>query len=205
MGCGSSRITGIMQGSGCGGRCSGGAIGGNNFNMRSNPNEHLEINILLKKSEIDYDIGMITHVVGNREIGHGATQEQGWNLANTNDHTGEVYLIARWIENAVNEVKEVFRRYLIDWQVCACNILDYVVGDYVFRLCMPRNFDMNLTKPLRAAAHEFVVNRTLYDWFMRTKPDEAHLYKAIYENALERLRSMINRRMGGVRTRPFPH
>ena len=65
----------------------------------------MTITITLKKPEIDYDIAMTTHVVMNRELAAGATQEQGFNYANTQDESGgEVHLITRFRERPSPEV-----------------------------------------------------------------------------------------------------
>lgn len=64
----------------------------------------MTITITLKKPEIDYDIAMTTHVVMNRELAAGATQEQGFNYANTQDETGEVNLLTRYVEKAIAEL-----------------------------------------------------------------------------------------------------
>ena len=162
------------------------------------------IEIKLYKMELDYDIGMITHVVSNREIAAGATNEQGWNYSNTDDESGEVNLIARFEENAIHELSAVLARYLVDNKDISDNILDSAYHDTTFTLNMPETFNKNYTKPLRSAAHDFVVSRVLYDWFLRTKPDEASIYRQSYEDARDKVIGYINRRTGFTSIKPWP-
>lgn len=166
--------------------------------------KHLTIRLL--KSEIDYDVGMITHVISNRQMGHGWTPEQGFNIANTQDKTGEVNLIARFEELAINELKGALGRYMSDpgEDKSDNNLENAEVELYIFELDVPPTFKNSYTHALRSAMHEYVVNRTLYLWFMRVKPDEAILYKELYEDALSAVKSAINKRTGIAKLKPYP-
>lgn len=163
----------------------------------------MTITILLKKSEIDYDIAMSTHVIMNRELAAGATEEQGFNYANTQDETGEVNLITRWVEKAVSELAGGMARYLEDYTFESTNDLT-PFSSAEFILNMPDNFDKTLTHPLRGAMHDYVVNRTIYDWFMKAKPDEAQVYEKLFTDAYEKVKSLLNRRRGFVKIKPYP-
>ena len=151
----------------------------------------MTITILLKKSEIDYDIAMSTHVIMNRELAAGATEEQGFNYANTQDETGEVNLITRWVEKAISELAGGMARYLEDYTFESTNDL-VAFSEVVFILNMPENFDKTLTHPLRSAMHDYVVNRTTYDWFMKAKPDEAQVYEKLFTDAYDKVKSLLN-------------
>lgn len=164
----------------------------------------MDFEITLKKPELDYDIGMVTHVIMNREIGRGATQEQGFNMSNTQDESGEVHLIDRYIENAVNELIAELGRYLPEMTGSDNDLEGAKVGDFQFLFTVPDKFNRSYIGPLRSAMHEFVVNRVLFDWFIKTKPNEAPNYKMIYEDSLSKARSHINRRTGFTRIKPYP-
>lgn len=166
------------------------------------PNQQVEIT--LYERELDYDIGMITHVISNRETAAGATKEQGWNYSNTQDHIGEINLIARFKEVAVLELKAAFSKYLHEEELVSDDNLEQAYSDYTFVLDMPGEYNANFTKPLRSACHQFVVNRVLYDWFMRVKPDEAVLYRQLYEDAMKNVKSYMNKRGGRSRIKPYP-
>lgn len=163
----------------------------------------MAITITLKKAEIDYDIAMSTHIVMNREVSAGATQEQGFNYANTQDESGEVNLITRYVEKAISELAGGMSVYLEDYDYESTNDLN-AFDAAIFHLDMPANFDKTLTAPLRAAMHDYVVNRTVYDWFMRSKPDEAAIYERLYDEAYKQVKSLLNRRTGITRIKPWP-
>ena len=161
------------------------------------------ITITLKKPEIDYDIAMTTHVVMNRELASGATPEQGFNYANTQDETGEVNLITRYVEKAISELAGAMTRYLDDYAIESTNDLnDFDAA--MFYLNMPNTFDASLANPLRSAMHDYVVNRTIFDWYMKTKPDESPIYEKLYNESYERVKSLLNRRTGFVKIKPWP-
>lgn len=161
------------------------------------------ITITLKKPEIDYDIAMTTHVVMNRSIADGATQEQGFNYANTQDETGEVNLITRYSEKAISELAGAMGRYLQDYTIESTNDLrDF--DAVMFYLNMPDTFNASLMNPLRSAMHDYVVNRTIFDWYMKTKPDEALIYEKLYNESYDRVKSLLNRRTGFVKIKPWP-
>lgn len=163
----------------------------------------MAITITLKKPEIDYDIAMSTHIVMNRELAAGASQEQGFNYANTQDETGEVNMITRYVEKAISELAGGMSSYLEDYTFESTNDLT-AFDAAIFHLNMPANFDKTLTSPLRAAMHDYVVNRAIYDWFMKAKPDEAALYERLYDEAYSRVKSLLNRRTGITRIKPWP-
>lgn len=165
-----------------------------------------QLTIKLLKSEIDYDVGMITHVISNRQMGHGWTPEQGFNIANTQDKTGEINLIARFEELAVNELRGALSRYISETEGEESNnkLENAEVEFYIFELDVPNTFKASYIHSLRSAMHEYVVNRTLYLWFMRVKPDEAILYKELYEDALSAVKSAINKRTGIAKLKPYP-
>lgn len=159
--------------------------------------------ITLEKSEIDYDVAMTTHVVTNRELAAGASLEQGWNYSNTQDESGEVNIITRYEENAIVELTALLSRYLKDKEYESTNDLP-VFTDAVFYLEMPDNYDMALTAPLRSAMHDFVVNRVIYDWYLKAKPDEAVIYEKQYNDAYDRVKSLLNKRVGLSKIKPWP-
>lgn len=163
----------------------------------------MSIVITLKKSEIDYDVAMATHVVMNRELASGVTAEQGFNYANTQNETGEANLITRYVEKAISDLAGVMSAYLEDYVLESTNDLKAFEAA-VFNLDMPDNFDKTLTSPLRIAMHDYVVNRVIFDWFVKAKPDEAVIYKGLYDEAYSRVKSLLNRRTGISRIKPWP-
>lgn len=165
----------------------------------------MQIEIDLHSRHIYYDVGMITHVVMNREIASGATQEQAFNYANTDDYSGEVHLIARFKENAIYELVAAMGKYIEEYELDSENTFEKADEEtHTFVINVPDNFRKSYVDPLRAKLHEYVVNRILYLWFMRVKPDEAILYKELYEDALSAVKSAINKRTKIAKLKPYP-
>lgn len=165
----------------------------------------MEINITLHRSELDYDVAMITHVIMNRELAVGATEEQGWNYSNTMDHSGEINLISRFEENAISELIASLAKYLPDSITESNDSLDIAeVESFEFPFQFPETFAKSFVRPLRSAMHDYVVNRTLYDWFMRTKPDEAAIYEKLFTDSLDKIKEYSTKRTGFVKIKPYP-
>lgn len=165
----------------------------------------MQIEIDLHSRHIYYDVGMITHVVMNREIASGATQEQAFNYANTDDYSGEVHLIARFKENAIYELVAAMGKYTEEYELDSENTFEKADEEtHTFIINVPDNFRKSYVDPLRAKLHEYIVNRILYDWFMSAKPDEARIYEEKYNSALDKAKSYLNRRTGISRLKPYP-
>lgn len=161
--------------------------------------------ITLKKTEIHYDVDMITHVIGSRETAAGTPAEQAWNYSNTSDESGELNLINRFIGNAVDELVAALARYLKEEDVQESdNTLSDQVLEFKFNFEVPDNYNKTYIKPLRSSMHEFIINRVLFDWFLETKHDEAIKYEGKYRKALENAISFTNKRKGMIRLKPYP-
>lgn len=165
----------------------------------------MRVEIMLHSKQIYYDVGMITHVVMNREIASGATHEQAFNYANTDDYSGEVHLTARFKENAIFELVAAMGKYINEDQLESENTFEKADAEtHTFILDVPEKFRLSYVDPLRTKMHEYVVNRILYDWFMSAKPDEARIYEEKYNSALDKAKSYLNKRTGMSRLKPYP-
>jgi hypothetical protein len=160
--------------------------------------------ILLKKPEIDYDISMTARLIMLREIAGGATPEQGFNVANTQDEAGEVNLVNRYIEDAVNKLIEALGRYLPEITPNDNDLAGTEVESFRFPFTVPDNFNRVYIGSLRSAMHRFIVNRVLFDWFLKTKPNEAAGFEVVSNEALTDILSCMNRRTGFTRIKPYP-
>lgn len=165
----------------------------------------MTVTITLYRSEIDYDIGMITHVVANRALAAGATFEQAYNYSNTDDFNGEANLVMRFEESAINELIAALGRYLPETIISSNNSLSIAeVESFDFPFVLPDTFNLSFVRPLRSAMHDYVVNRTLFEWFKNSKPDEAVNYRDLYEDALGKTVVYLNKRTKPVRIKPYP-
>lgn len=165
----------------------------------------MKLTVSLNRAEISYDVAMATHVVGNREIGAGASTEQAWNYSNTEDHSGEVNLISRYMESASNDLIGDLAMYIDDSNDFSDNSLGGAeVEEFKYIFDVPENYNKTYIKPLRSKMHDYIVNMTLYRWFLQSKPDEASKYEHICEELLEDAESLLHKRKGLIRLKPYP-
>jgi hypothetical protein len=172
---------------------------------KTNKTSIMEIEVLLKKPELNYDVNLKTHIIANREASI-VSAEQAWNYSNTDDTSGELNLINRYMENAFNELIAALGRYLPGIASFASNndlsLAEVEAFDFLFDV--PDTYNTAYINPLRSSMHQFIVSRTLYDWFFETKPDEAMKYREQYETHLEKARGYMNKRTKPIRTKPYP-
>lgn len=165
----------------------------------------MDLLISLIKSEIEYDINTVTHLIGNRETADGKSVEQAHNYGST-DGKDEKKIIDRFMEDAVNDLIGSVANYMSNDMPFSDNDLEVAdVDSFDFPLEMPETFNKTYIRPIRSAMHKYIVNQTLFYWFTKTKPDEAALYEALNGPLLEDIKSYLNRRTKMLKIRPFPH
>jgi hypothetical protein len=165
----------------------------------------MEITISLLKSEVQYDVNSTVHLIGNRENAAGGSAEQSFNFGST-DGEDEKRIVDRFMEKASTDLMAVLGGYLSSEVEANDNDPINSPGySYDYFLNMPKLFNRAYVKPLRASMHEYLVNETLFKWFMRTKSDEAVAYRALADELEEDIRSYLNKRTEMLKIRPYPH
>lgn len=135
------------------------------------------ITITLLKSQLFYDIENITYTVGlNRNTGDNF--EQVSNIQN-NGEGGDRDMMLRSIETGFNEIKRNVNRFVTESTVASTNTFtSYTSGtdSFILTLSMPGNFNQASVDSIKSAAHEYIVDHALIDWFTAVKPDEVKIY-----------------------------
>lgn len=166
----------------------------------------MDLIVSLNRAELNYDVAMSTHVISNREFAGGASEEQAWNYSNTEDESGEFNLISRYLESASNDLIGGLAMYMKEEYEFSDNILEETeVEEFMYVFDVPENYNRSYLRPLRSKMHDYIVHRTLYRWFLQSKPNEADKHKAFAEEILEDSVSLLNKRNGLLKIRPYPH
>ena len=162
--------------------------------------------ITLFKNHLLYDITNITYTVGlNRNTG--ANFEQVANLQN-NGEGGDLDMMLRSIETAFNEIKRNVNRFITEETASSTNIFteytataddDDDVDKFELSLTMPGNFNQASVDSIKSAAHDYIVNHALIDWFTAVKPDEVTIYAQKKADAGVGLLSALYRKKAPVR------
>ena len=132
------------------------------------------IAITLLKAQLFYDIENITYTVGlNRNTGDNF--EQVSNIQN-NGEGGDRDMMLRSIETGFNEIKRNVNRFVSEATTASTNTFTSDTGSFVLTLAMPANFNQASVDSIKSAAHEYIVDHALIDWFTAVKPDEVKIY-----------------------------
>ena len=132
------------------------------------------IAITLLKSQLFYDIENITYTVGlNRNTGDNF--EQVSNIQN-NGEGGDRDMMLRSIETGFNEIKRNVNRFVSEATTASTNTFTSGTDSFVLTLAMPANFNQASVDSIKSAAHEYIVDHALIDWFTAVKPDEVKIY-----------------------------
>ena len=132
------------------------------------------ITITLAKAQLFYDIENITYTVGlNRNTGNNF--EQVSNIQN-NGEDGDRDMMLRSIETAFNEIKRNVNRFISESTTSSTNTFTSETDAFTLNLSMPGNFNQASVDSIKSAAHEYIVDHALIDWFTAVKPDEVKIY-----------------------------
>ena len=132
------------------------------------------ITITLAKAQLFYDIENITYTVGlNRNTGDNF--EQVSNIQN-NGEDGDRDMMLRSIETAFNEIKRNVNRFISESTTSSTNTFTSENDAFTLNLTMPGNFNQASVDSIKSAAHEYIVDHALIDWFTAVKPDEVKIY-----------------------------
>lgn len=119
---------------------------------------------------------------------------------------GNVDVVVRSLTRAHGELVHALSAY-----TAACTEHDLEVTtaplpmeEYVLRLRVPPGFSAPVADAVAAAAHSYMVNTALADWFGITKKDEAELYAARAREELEKVKRYLNARVHPVRRKMSP-
>lgn len=167
------------------------------------------ISIKLYLSLLYYDIKNKSYLTGRSRF-NGQNHEEVANMK-ANDDIEDASQIMQSISNAVGILKSRMGEYLNEEVTVGTNIPVHggdapdITNDVdqkssiEFSLLMPSNFNESTTDTIAKAAHQFVVNFTLADWFLITDKADAQDYSQAAQNNLEVIREAINKRVRPVR------
>lgn len=165
----------------------------------------MDLIVTLIKTEIQYDINSTVQLIGSRETADGGSPEQAFNFGST-DGKNERNMVDRFMEASVNDLISATARYLSESSDFSDNDLDIAnVDSFDFLFDVPETFNKAYIRPLRSSMHEYVVNQTLFKWFLRTKQNEAVMYRELADDLIDEIKGYLHKRTGMLKIRPYPH
>lgn len=157
------------------------------------------LNIALYYSELMYDVQNKTYLTGkSRETGDNF--EAVANMQ-ANDDEENKNQILRSIGNAISALKTSLSEYIIDAGDSSSNILQDVedAEKLELSLSMPSNYNNATRDTISAAAHQFIVNTAIGDWFAITNKADASDYVAQATANIIEIREAISKRVRPTR------
>lgn len=158
--------------------------------------------IKLYLSLLYFDIKNKTYLTG-RSRDTGENHEAVANMK-ANDDEEDASQIMQSVGNAVGVLKSKLSEYLDETLTAADNIpleCPEIDSQEAVTIClkMPSNFNESVTDTIAKAAHQYVVNFAIGDWFTITNKADAQDYTTLAGAQLEIIREAINRRVRPVR------
>ncbi len=163
------------------------------------------ISITLYVSELTYGVQNNTYLTGRTHL-NGNNFEHVANMQ-ANDDIENANQISRSIGNAFATLKMELNEYLEENDVTANNILpDTSINlndapkTLTLSLMMPTNFNNAVKDTISTAAHQYIVNTAISDWFTITNKEEAQDYLKQAAMNLVQIKKAINKRIRPKRT-----
>lgn len=154
-----------------------------------------ELTITLFCSELIYDIQNKTYLTGRSRLSQDNFEETANMQANDDEENRNQ--IVRSISNAFALMKVKMSEYIVDAGTTASNILQEMDSStkLQLQLRMPSNYNETTRETLASAAHQYIVNIAIADWFGITNKNDAAEYLATAKANIVEMREAVNKRV----------
>lgn len=152
--------------------------------------------VTLQTKEIKYDVQNKTHLTGQARNAEGTNYRATAYMQASNDDE-HAYQIMRSMCNAFSQLKVEMGEYLHEDGSTSDNLIDKTVEDekaLQLSFTLPSNFNNAACDSLAHMLHEYIVDRTLSEWFVITNPGDAQNYANLATAALERAKQALYKR-----------
>jgi hypothetical protein len=156
------------------------------------------LTVTLYTSELLYDVMNKTYLTGRSRFIGTNNEEVAYMQANE-DEENENQLL-RSIGNAFSYLKTRLSEYIEETATTVTNNLLTKDKNLTITLVLPSNVNQATSDTVSSAAHQYIVNLAMADWFTITNKADAADYAAKAEANLQELREAINKRVRPVRT-----
>ncbi|MBR4040826.1 MAG: hypothetical protein IKJ09_00730 [Bacteroidaceae bacterium] len=151
------------------------------------------LTVTLHMSELIYNVLNTTFLTG-RSRNNGNNHEEAANMQ-ANEDEENLNQIVRSIGNAFSTLKTKLSEYISSDGTSASNVLIDESANLSLTLLMPANYKQSTSESIASAAHQYLVNIAIGDWFTITNKDDAAYYMALAASNLQEIREAINKRV----------
>lgn len=155
-----------------------------------------EVTVTLESKEIKFDVMNKSHLTGQARNAEGKDYRSTAYMQASEDDE-HAYQILRSISNAFSHLKVELGEYLHEDGSTTNNMINEKVekGEALeLKFMLPSNFNNSACDSLGGMLHEYIVDRTLSEWFVITDKTDAQDYANLATAALERAKQALYKR-----------
>lgn len=159
------------------------------------------ITVTLEVRELKHDIMNRSHITGEVKEAEGKDYRTASHMQASEDE-GPDYQMLRSISNASSHIKTELAEYLHEEGTTSDNRINKAVdesGRLQLTFMLPSNFDNSACDSLGGMLHEYIVNRTLSEWYLITDKEDAQDYAGMAVGALEQAKQALYKRLRPTR------
>lgn len=155
------------------------------------------LKVKIETKELKFAIMNKTHVTARSLQASGKLNYEAAAHMQASEDLENSYELIRAISNAIAEIKVELGEYLNEKVTETDNLIDEAVeqGNKVeISFLLPSNFNSAASDALGGGIHEYIVGRSIYEWYRQTCPEIAEACKADADSALDRAKKALYKR-----------
>lgn len=156
-----------------------------------------DLKVKIQTKELKFAIMNKSHVTARSLQAAGKLNYEAAAHMQASEDMENSYELIRAISNSIAETKVELGEYLNDEVTETDNLIDSEVekGELVtLDFLLPSNYNSAAADALGGGIHEFIVGRSIYEWYRQTCPEIAEACKADAEAALDRAKKALYKR-----------
>ena len=155
------------------------------------------LTVTIQTKELKFAIMNKTHVTARSLQASGKLNYDAAAHMQASEDLENSYELIRAISNAIAETKVELGEYLNETTTATDNLIDSDVENgnaITINFLLPSNYNSAAADALGGGIHEFVVGRSIYEWYRQTCPEIAEACKVDAEAALDRAKKALYKR-----------
>ena len=156
-----------------------------------------KLKVTVQTKELKFAIMNKSHVTARSLQASGKLNYEAAAHMQASDDLENSYELVRAISNAFAEVKVELGEYLNEDTTETNNLIDSKIENgeaLTIDFLLPSTFNSAAADALGSGIHEFVVGRSIYEWYRQTCPEIAETCKADAEASLDRAKKALYKR-----------
>ena len=161
------------------------------------PENKKNLAVTIQTKELKFAIMNKTHVTARSLQAAGKLNYEAAAHMQASEDLENSYELIRVISNAIAETKVELGEYLNETTTETSNLIDSDVEEgnaITLNFLLPSNSPSAAADALGGGIHEFVVGRSIYEWYRQTCPEIADACKADAEASLDRAKKALYKR-----------